>query len=57
MSEEKHERCHVCGQFDAGQTGESPCPQCGLSTLWDDWPEHLSGEAFAMMQEPAAPNV
>jgi rubrerythrin len=28
--------CIVCGQIDHGQTGEYPCPNCGLPTLHDD---------------------
>ena len=27
--------CPACGQTDEGQTGEYPCPNCGLPTLWD----------------------
>ena len=30
------ERCPVCGQIDQGQTGEHPCPECGLPRIWDD---------------------
>ena len=25
-----------CGQEDVGQTGEYPCPECGLPLVWDD---------------------
>lgn len=28
-------KCTKCGQFDIGQTGEYPCPKCGLPTTWD----------------------
>ncbi len=28
--------CGVCGQMDKGQTGEHPCPECGLPYIWDD---------------------
>lgn len=28
--------CPECGQQDTGQTGEQPCPICGLPTLHDD---------------------
>lgn len=28
-------RCPKCGQMDLGQTGEHPCPKCGLPTVWD----------------------
>lgn len=27
--------CVGCGQVDEGQTGEYPCPICGLPQLWD----------------------
>lgn len=29
------EPCPKCKQTDIGQTGECPCPECGLPTLWD----------------------
>lgn len=29
------ELCPVCGQADIGQTGEYPCPRCGLPRTWD----------------------
>ena len=29
------EGCQVCHQFPVGQTGEFPCPQCGLPRSWD----------------------
>jgi len=28
-------RCDVCKQIDKGQTGEYPCPKCGLPQTWD----------------------
>ncbi len=28
--------CNKCGQIDIGQTGEYPCPECGLPTTWDE---------------------
>jgi len=28
--------CSHCGQVDMGQTGEYPCPVCGLPTVWDE---------------------
>ena len=28
--------CWKCGQIDNGQTGEYPCPVCGLPMVWDD---------------------
>ena len=28
--------CQSCNQTDQGQTGEHPCPECGLPRLWDD---------------------
>jgi hypothetical protein len=28
-------KCPDCGQSNVGQTGEYPCPTCGLPTLWD----------------------
>ncbi len=27
--------CEKCGQMDVGQTGEYPCPVCGVPTVWD----------------------
>ena len=29
------ECCQICGQTDKGQTGEHPCPGCGLPRTWD----------------------
>jgi hypothetical protein len=29
------ERCARCGQVEQGQTGEFPCEDCGLPTMWD----------------------
>ena len=34
MSEEL-KPCKTCNQTDHGQTGEYPCPECGLPTVWD----------------------
>ena len=31
-----NEPCPKCGQTDHGQTGEYPCPECGLPTVWDE---------------------
>lgn len=31
------EKCPKCGQVDRGQTGEYPCPECGLPLVWDEW--------------------
>lgn len=28
--------CSICQQMDVGQTGEYPCSECGLPTVWDD---------------------
>lgn len=28
-------KCSECGQIDERQTGEYPCPICGLPRLWD----------------------
>ena len=36
------ERCQKCGQKDQGQTGEYPCPECGLPTVWDDIEDSLT---------------
>jgi rubrerythrin len=30
------EVCPSCNQTDTGQTGEYPCPMCGLPTLHDE---------------------
>lgn len=30
--------CETCGQIAHGQTGEYPCPECGLPQVWDDPP-------------------
>jgi uncharacterized Zn finger protein (UPF0148 family) len=30
--------CAKCGQTDSGQTGEYPCPECGLPLTWDEEP-------------------
>ena len=27
--------CSQCGQVNIGQTGEHPCPDCGLPIIWD----------------------
>jgi ParB/RepB/Spo0J family partition protein len=31
----KIKKCPKCGQVDRGQTGEYPCPECGLPSVWD----------------------
>lgn len=31
----KDTRCYLCGQVDHGQTGEYPCPSCGLPRMHD----------------------
>ncbi len=28
--------CNTCHQMNVGQTGEYPCVECGLPTVWDD---------------------
>jgi len=28
-------KCKKCKQEDKGQTGEYPCKECGLPTVWD----------------------
>jgi predicted RNA-binding Zn-ribbon protein involved in translation (DUF1610 family) len=28
--------CSCCEQVDEGQTGEHPCPECGLPIIWDE---------------------
>ena len=28
--------CEACGQSDYGQSGEQPCPDCGLPLIHDD---------------------
>ncbi len=30
------QKCPNCGQVDEGQTGEYPCPECGLPGLHDE---------------------
>ena len=37
--------CAKCGQIDRGQTGEHPCPECGLPTIHDDAPVDAAAEA------------
>lgn len=32
------DECPDCAQVDIGQTGEHPCPACGLPQQWDDNP-------------------
>lgn len=44
------EKCKGCGQFDIGQIGRDPCKLCGLPNVWDEFPERMTGEAWAMMQ-------
>ena len=34
---EKDEVCPECGQVAERQSGESPCPKCGLPTVHDSW--------------------
>ncbi len=48
--------CPKCGQFEVGQTGEYHCSECGLPTVWDEFPERMTGAGFAMSQTapPAA---
>lgn len=54
-------KCATCGQVNRGQTGEYPCAECGVPTLWDDACDPVTGtpyaaeshspEEFARMQE------
>jgi len=40
----KRAACPKCAQTDAGQTGEYPCAECGLPTVWDAAPKSERGE-------------
>lgn len=42
--------CSECEQKDWGQTGENPCPKCGLPRLWDYVPERMTAEQYAASQ-------
>jgi len=33
---ERWVHCGTCGQVNEGQTGEHPCPECGLPYIWDN---------------------
>lgn len=44
-------KCPDCGQSNVGQTGEYPCPTCGLPTLWDS---KSSGSNSAKIAFPRA---
>lgn len=38
--------CISCNQIDIGQTGEYPCPGCGIPRLHDEKPAHTIDCAF-----------
>ena len=37
---EGREECGICGQTDVEQTGEYPCPECGLPLVHDASPSY-----------------
>lgn len=43
--------CERCNQQDWGQTGEHPCPVCGLPQTWDEIPERMTAEQYAASQQ------
>lgn len=42
--------CPKCNQTNQGQTGEYPCPECDLPTLWDDPTRLTLAEIVAQLE-------